>query len=361
MTISKSHAFFVCLLLVPLYPLGSIQMGVLLHYVAVCTFAVFFFLPKDQRVFLPHSVAILIALYFMPNVVRIFFQEVRFDLVNSILRDLICFLTFIISYNVFANQDLQKLRRVLKTLIGVTVGFVILQILPGTYSILSHWNPRGVQGFYGVQIGSLFVFSYSFGVFILLSSIVLGKVKFLSVVLIALTQSKSIFLAFLGISLLRMKLRSLPIYLGVLFTVGFLYYDTILQRLPYLYFLIDTWASGEIDPSTQYRLIQAQIAVNSVLDGPFWGNPTSDVNIENLYLYTLNEYGLLGATLRLVVAFLVVLETCGRGVLSRSERMQILLVILFAGLSFPVLEAPKISLLIWALFGALYRISQERS
>lgn len=345
---SKISLFMICILLCPLYPLDSIQLGMLVQSI----FILIVFITLSGEIKLPKSLLPLFTLYISPNLIRIFFQDIRSDLILSIARDLICIMTFLIFYSLCTNS--QKLESAFKQCFVVSVIFILaLALLPPSSFLISYWNPRGNFGFYGVQIGSLFVFSYSYGTFLLLLIIISTRLTLLKALLILLTQSKSVYLAFMLILTKHLKAKHIILVLISLSFLIYHFYEQFVNLLPYLKYLITTWTSGSLDPSTKYRLVQFSLAMSSVETNPFFGHPQSQINIENQYFYWLSEYGIIGFSMR-ATAVAIVFASCTLG----SQRTLVFALLAVMALSFPILEAPKISLIVWGCFGALCRIKK---
>ena len=301
---------------------------------------------------MPKILGVVLILYISPSLIRIFVQDIRLDLLTAVIRDSSCFMSFIIFYSI--SRRYEALRLSFKMGFYFCIFFIIAQTVPIISSLLQTWNPRGLTGFYGLQVGSIFVFSYSFGTFILLMIAVESKIRPQSLILLALTQSKSVYLTSFFLMLVYNSFRNNIFLLSALCIVLLLSIDVIRPFVPYLFFLVDTWSTGTIDPSTSYRLIQFSVAFESIQANPFFGNPSSNINIENQFFYWLSEYGLIGTLMRSVSIILLI-----TAVSDRRQRFIVLLILSIVSLSYPVLEAPKISLFVWGLLGSLIALSKK--
>ncbi|WP_282058818.1 hypothetical protein [Lentibacter algarum] len=276
-------------------------------------------------------------------------------MIISILRNLTCIFSFLLFYNVCNTST--KLEVAFKKALLCCVFFIAIQIfLPVASAVTSVWNPRGIFGFYGFQIGSLFVFSYSFGTFILLHSALTNRLTLPRILLLLLTQSKAAYLALLSLLLRAVKAKHLVLLLMSTVLVSQMFWKDILIFLPYLDFLVTTWMSGKIDPSTSYRLVQIELALGSLKLNPWIGNPQSAINIENQYFYWLSEYGIFGSSIKLV-SFLLLFLDCT----NNQQRFTLAVVLSILAVSFPVLEGSKVSLIVWGSLGALYRIKRAEN
>lgn len=334
---------------IPLYPLSNIQLGMAIHYGWVLL--VFVFIKKDIRV--PKEILFLLLIYFLPSIFRIYFQEIRNDLLIGLVRDLSCILSFLIFYQI--TDTIEDLKGAYEKLLFASIIFISLQFALPNSIILSFWNPRGTLGFYGMQLGSFFVFSYSYGTFLLLCIALRLKLSVVSFSLAIFTQSKAVYLVLFPLTFFRLNFVKVFFVIILLFFVFWEFIGNIINGLPYVEFLIQTWMSGQLDPSTSYRLVQLDMAIKSVIDNPFIGDPKHYINIENQYLYWLSDYGLIGGFVRITVICAIFILA-----IRHRSRKAIIFVVFTMGLAFPVLDAPKISILVWGLLGSMFRITWRK-
>ena len=231
--------------------------------------------------------------------------------------------------------DAPKLRKILNTVLLICVIFIFLQLVVPDNPIIKSVSPRTIFGNLGIWIGGPFIWSYSFGVFLLiiysmyLFDVFNGKsmrfqilVFTIIIFLMIFTQSKAVYLSAMFITLLAVVykcsyrlntlfLKRLILLLTAITVLCVYIFLEHLENLGNIARFVNFLITREVDASTASRLAQLEkIHLVTFVDWLF-GAPSTGYEIENTYGYKLVNFGLLGVTtllLQLTFIFLIALK-----------------------------------------------------
>lgn len=282
------------------------------------------------------------------NFVGVFFvEDIKYLLWNvfTYARPVLNLVVFIGAFNLARFIEYAEFKRLVLSVVVLSLLFIFLQFL-GVIDEYSIWTDRKLFNYYkGLQFGAEFIYSYSFGAFLLLilfSDIISNSMfwRFLIIITSFFTQSKSVLLGL--IYFIRKHLFSAGIFLiGV-----FVLLEDFVMKSNYGKFL-NSIVEGRVDSSTSNRLTQIKKISNSLERNFMFGSPDRDYFIENWFGHYIYTYGVVGALLLGSIIFFL-WRIC---VLIKNKKMFYLILIL--GLSFPVIDAPKIGYFLWFYLGTL--------
>jgi hypothetical protein len=211
----------------------------------------------------------------------------------------------------------------------LVVIFVLVQLIYPEMWLINAVSNRRVIGSLGLQIGGPFVWSYSLGhLLILIAFTLLARLGFqqaglpskvllmVCLLLIALSQSKAVYLAFtfLAIYLITVSFgskargkKSAPfLWLTIASILAFSAIWFSGQELGNITRFLESFAAGGIDASTKTRMNQIALVTQAISQNPLFGYPIRYLVIENAYAHYVYYFGVVG-----LLTYFVILGSIG--------------------------------------------------
>lgn len=386
MTINKLNILFVMCVLVlwPLNLLGNASFGQRVLYVLYPIILVFLALMYSSgKLQLSNEVLVIsiliIGLDFLSIIPKM--SGLTLDTLLEHSRSLINSIVLLAAYTLGRSQKLSTLHlgKLINFLFFLCLVFIFFQIIIPNSIIIYSINPRPILHSLGIQIGGPFIWSYAFGVLLMIvfglniyrllnQKITFSGIAFIMVLitLTVFTQSKSVYLSCLivlilitvetiGVTINGSILRRILVAFILLIcasTYLFMHYADVLGNIMrFLDFLI----TKNIDASTQTRLNQLlKIDLSTFLEYLF-GAPKVDYIIENNYGYKLANFGIIGLSFHFFLIFyLVLLATRINRFMPCAENFSFVCLTIclpIFNLGSSPLEGPKIGYLLLTLIG----------
>jgi hypothetical protein len=226
---------------------------------------------------------------------------------------------YILLFDVFSRLLIDRFISVLMFFYFLEILFVCMQFFFGDNTILQIWSSHSVKSFWGIRAPGtfewvytlcfVFVFVLSYSVFKTVrscskwKSLFINCSFFLFVSVVSLTQSKSGYVACILTGLYGLFLDWLLIgrcnkrfIFSVFFIVLCVVFVSVTYDLEFSYIsrFIDGYVSGDLDSSTNYRMLQLDTAFNDGMNNWYKGVSTNELIVENAYFDYFYRYGIFG-------------------------------------------------------------------
>ena len=392
------YILFIYIIFFPTYAGGlSLHQGQKILYLSfpIILTLIFFIFKKSVLYF--NKIIIFTFIIFLINLFGIF---TKFQLIVSFgnyidyFRYLIYFFIIFISYNLAISMKISILsvKKMIFNLYYFSLIFLLLQIITYSNGIVQVINPRPLINYKGLQIGGPFVWSYSFGFFlILVFFLYMGELffkkhsvynfihLFIVTFLLIFTQSKAIYLTLLflfffflfhSLFIFRMNLIKKLKYLSLSFTLLIIFIFIFIFNIDSfgnILRFIEGFNSGNADASTATRLKQLSYIFNIPDMKLLFGFPEFKITIENAYGYYLYSFGIVGLFMYIILLISINYQNyliMRNSFIGKNTDLKILTLgffcfsmsILFLSLGSAIIDGHKTGYLFWTIMGLYYGV-----